>query len=75
MEKARISCQSRVEGVNDAFKEAHISLPLPTATPVTDKNRRESGEQMVMKLNGDRMKQIFLSFIVVFGPNPSLIWV
>ncbi len=47
-----------MEGVNDAFKEAHISLPLPTATPVTDKNRRESGEQMVMKLNGDRMKQI-----------------
>ena len=47
-----------MEGVNDAFKEAHISLPLPTATTVTDKNRRESGEQMVMKLNGDRMKQI-----------------
>lgn len=50
--------QETMESVNDAFKEAHISLPLPTATTVTDKNRRESGEQMVMKLNGDRMKQI-----------------
>ena len=50
--------QETMEGVNDAFKEAHISLPLPTATTVTDKNRRESGEQMVMKLNSDRMKQI-----------------
>ena len=47
-----------MEGVNDAFKKAHIPLPLPTATTVTDKNRREAGEQMVMKLNGDRMKQI-----------------
>ena len=47
-----------MEGVNEAFKAAHISLPLPTATTITDKNRREAGEQMVMKLNGDRMKQI-----------------
>ena len=39
--------QETMEGVNDAFKEAHISLPLPTATTVTDKNRRESGEQML----------------------------
>ena len=50
--------QETMEGVNDAFKKAHIPLPLPTATTVTDKNRREAGEQMVMKLNGDRMKQI-----------------
>ena len=50
--------QESMEGVNDAFKKAHIPLPLPTATTVTDKNRREAGEQMVMKLNGDRMKQI-----------------
>lgn len=47
-----------MEGVNDAFKAAGISLPLPTAMTVSDKNRREAGEQMVMKLNGDRMKQI-----------------
>jgi len=50
--------QETMEGVNDAFKKAHIPLPLPTATTVTDKNRREAGEQIVMKLNGDRMKQI-----------------
>lgn len=50
--------QETMEGVNDAFKKAHIPLPLPTATTVPDKNRREAGEQMVMKLNGDRMKQI-----------------
>ena len=75
--------QETMEGVNDAFKEAHISLPLPTATTVTDKNRRESGEQMVMKLNdlydfcfGDFYTRSGLSLkdreLVVFGAIATL---
>ncbi len=50
--------QETMRGVNDAFKATDISLPLLSAKTVTDEDRRESGEQMVMKLNGDRMKQI-----------------
>ena len=64
--------QETMEGVNDAFKEAHISLPLPTATTVTDKNRKESGEQMVMKLNTRSGLSLKDRELVVFGAIATL---
>lgn len=50
--------KASLSGVNEALKANGVPLPLPSQTRVNDANRRISGENTVLELNGDRMRQI-----------------
>lgn len=50
--------EQTMRGVNAAFKEHHIELPLPSQTTVSDSNRLEKGIEVQTAIFGDTITQM-----------------
>lgn len=50
--------EQTMQGVNAAFKEHHIELPLPSQTTVNDDNRLEKGIEVQTAIFGDTITQM-----------------